>query len=70
MEVILKLLLIFNLLKLFACSLEVSPIIEYEQGTVVGRFDTDRMGKQFYSFQGIPYAKPPVANLRFKVRKK
>lgn len=70
MDVILKWLLILNLVKLFACSFEVSPIIEYEQGKVVGRFDTDRMGKQFFSFQGIPYARPPVASLRFKVRKK
>lgn len=57
-------------MKLFACSFEVPPIIEYEQGKVVGSFDTDRMGKQYLSFQGIPYARPPVANLRFKVRKK
>lgn len=36
------------------------------QGTVI---KTDR-GEKIYSFLGVPYAKPPVDDLRFKVRKK
>ncbi|KAI4468814.1 carboxylesterase [Holotrichia oblita] len=42
------------------------PIVEIQQGKLRGRVDSDYRGVTFYSFQGIPYAKPPLGKLRFK----
>lgn len=42
-------------------------VVNIEQGRLKGRTRTDYAGKTFYSFQGIPYAKPPLGELRFKV---
>jgi hypothetical protein len=39
-----------------------------EQGELEGAILTSRNGHTFAAFQGIPYAEPPVGNLRFKVR--
>ncbi|XP_049774677.1 esterase E4-like [Schistocerca cancellata] len=36
------------------------------QGALRGKVATTHSGKKYYSFQGIPYAKPPVGPLRFK----
>lgn len=43
------------------------PIVETTFGVVKGKTIYSRSGMPFYAFQGIPYAKPPVGNLRFKV---
>lgn len=42
-------------------------IVRVENGKLKGKTGTDLTGKQYYAFQGIPYAKPPIGNLRFKV---
>jgi carboxylesterase type B len=39
------------------------------QGALKGRTVTTTAGITYYSFQGIPYAKPPVGPLRFQVRR-
>ena len=44
-------------------------LITNRQGTLKGRYLTSRKGRQILSFTRIPYAKPPIGNLRFKVRK-
>lgn len=46
-----------------------TPILTVEQGELQGRIATSPNGKTFFSFQGIPYAKPPIGPLRFKVMK-
>lgn len=45
------------------------PTVIIEQGKLRGKICKDYNGRPFYSFQGIPYAKPPVGDLRFKVSK-
>ncbi|XP_068084715.1 esterase FE4 [Anabrus simplex] len=42
------------------------PTITLPQGTLKGRKFTPGNLSPYYSFLGIPYAKPPVGNLRFK----
>lgn len=39
------------------------PIVEVEQGKLQGK----EISKNHFVFKGIPYAKPPVGNLRFSV---
>ncbi|XP_052738798.1 juvenile hormone esterase [Bicyclus anynana] len=43
-----------------------SPIATVEQGQLQGKLVHSPTGKAFYSFQGIPYAKPPIGSLRFR----
>lgn len=42
--------------------------IETRQGSLKGIIQQAGPTRNFYSFRGIPYAKPPVGHLRFKVR--
>ncbi|XP_044265430.1 juvenile hormone esterase-like [Tribolium madens] len=42
------------------------PIVTIEQGQLRGKISTNIDNKNFCSFQGIPYAKPPTGQLRFK----
>lgn len=44
-----------------------NPIVTTEQGDVLGSVRINRKGGEFYSFMSIPYAKPPVGELRFMV---
>jgi carboxylesterase type B len=39
-------------------------------GQVRGSKMVSVSGKMFYAFRGIPYAQPPVGDLRFRVRLK
>nr|CAH7738335.1 unnamed protein product [Callosobruchus chinensis] len=46
------------------------PLVTVEQGVLRGCVKTSLNDEEFLSFQGIPYAKPPVGQLRFKVSAK
>lgn len=40
--------------------------IRIEDGRIVGRYLTSESGRSIRAFMGIPYAEPPIGNLRFK----
>jgi len=42
-------------------------ILQLSQGKIRGGILNSRNGREFNTFQGIPYAKPPVKDLRFEV---
>lgn len=44
-----------------------SPLIRTEGGLVSGISEKSTKGNTFYSYYSIPFAKPPVNELRFKV---
>jgi len=43
-------------------------VIVLKQGTLKGHRLTTRKGREIFAFQGIPYARPPIGELRFQVR--
>jgi hypothetical protein len=43
-------------------------LVVLKHGSLKGHRLTSRKGREIFAFQGIPYAKPPVGELRFKVR--
>lgn len=45
---------------------EESPVVSTKYGPVRGIQKTAATAVEYYSFQRIPYAKPPVGELRFK----
>lgn len=46
------------------------PLVEISNGWVQGTHQTSYNGRVYSSFQGIPYAQPPVGELRFEVIKR
>lgn len=47
---------------------EDCPKVKLDEADFTGIFLESYKGKTFNSFLGIPYAKPPIEDLRFKVR--
>lgn len=45
-----------------------APTLQLREGRVSGKVLTSEGGRQYFAYLGIPYAKPPVGDLRFKVR--
>lgn len=62
MEVLIILMLISGLI----CGIE--NVLRLNQGQIIGSFLKSREGRVFKAYQGIPYAKPPIGDLRFKVK--
>lgn len=58
---------VFLILLLQFCVIWASPEVEIQQGKLKGQFKTSVKDTQFMSFTGIPYAVPPIGNLRFEV---
>lgn len=54
-------------LNCFVISKSDYPSVVLSQGELIGQVLTNENGKEYYSYTAIPYAKPPVGNLRFKV---
>ena len=44
------------------------PVLSTGQGQLLGKVLESRAGRKYFAFYDIPYAKPPVGQLRFKVR--
>lgn len=44
-----------------------APLVETSEGYVRGTTSFSRNGRVFNIYRGIPYAKPPVGDLRFQV---
>ncbi|CAH1163421.1 unnamed protein product [Phaedon cochleariae] len=42
------------------------PIVSTQEGQLIGSIKSAFNDESFFSFQGIPYAKPPLGELRFK----
>ncbi|KAH8369269.1 hypothetical protein KR009_006101, partial [Drosophila setifemur] len=51
---------------IFFCSSDPSPIVQTTHGKVRGTLLKSLYDEQFYAFDGIPYAVPPLGTLRFK----
>jgi len=52
---------------LFAISANCyDPEVEIPQGKLIGRIRNNIDGGSFYSFQSVPFGKPPLGDLRFK----
>ncbi|GLV38841.1 alpha-Esterase-2 [Carabus blaptoides fortunei] len=60
-------LLFLFLISCVSAEVNVSPTVRISSGLIEGRCVTNSVsGKPYYAFQGIPYAQPPVGELRFK----
>jgi hypothetical protein len=44
------------------------PIVNTSLGRLQGLTSFSRDGREYFDFRGIPYARPPVGELRFEVR--
>lgn len=43
------------------------PSVEIPDGQIIGTYGETVNGTKYVAFKGIPYAQPPIGNLRFAV---
>ena len=68
MYLILLAFLVASLSNLSDCRSPKYSVVNTADGTVRGKLDTTLFDKkEYYAFKGIPFAQPPVGNLRFMV---
>lgn len=61
-------LILFCSVLCFSISATMSePLVTVEQGTLLGKELKSEKNNLYHSYTGIPYAKAPVGDLRFKV---
>ena len=48
-------------------SKEVEPIVTTKTGQVSGTLERSFASKEYYAFRRIPFAEPPIGDLRFRV---
>ena len=53
----------FNIKK----NIPMGPSVNVMQGKLRSRELTARSGRKYYGFLGVPYASPPIGNLRYLV---
>lgn len=56
-------------IKLMEAHHKISTVIGTEEGLLRGTVQSSFNGKKYLAFKGVPYAKPPIGSLRFKVIK-
>lgn len=59
--------LILYLLVLAECNDE-RLLVSLDDGVIRGHYKTSFGGRTYMAFEGLPYAKPPVQKLRYRVR--
>lgn len=64
MKFFVKVLLFLSIFNICSC-----VIVQTQHGPVEGRTRMSDLGRTYFSFMGIPYAKPPEGALKFRVRK-
>ena len=44
------------------------PHVDISSGKIIGSYLSSSSGRNFLAFRGVPYAKPPTGELRFRVK--
>uniref|UniRef100_A0A0C9Q317 Carboxylic ester hydrolase n=1 Tax=Fopius arisanus TaxID=64838 RepID=A0A0C9Q317_9HYME len=61
-----RLLVSISLLLLWTCLILAGPRVKIRNGRLEGSIMRSRKGRDIFAFRGIPYARPPVGELRFE----
>lgn len=68
--VLLHLILLLFISGIYTITSNLLRITLPNNSKLIGRYATSQNGNGIRAFMGIPYAKPPIGNLRFKVSSK